>query len=200
VTVARLDAVYAYEDTLDNFELLAIAGHVVLRLSHSRVREVPSADTAQYSGRFPGISQMMKPTLILVSFLFLSVSAFQARGQEVDASQAPPAPAEHLTQPRLPQLVSHPPLGRVQRAMDKTNLSTLQMTIEVRWDADGHVMQARIQDRTASASVEKAALNWVRSLRFQPGSPGKGLIPFQLRNDRRGGGNMPYFPGPGSAP
>jgi TonB family protein len=84
--------------------------------------------------------------------------------------------------------------------MDKTNLRTLKLTIEVQWDADGRVTQASVQEKTSSASVERAALNWARGLRFEPGLPGKGLIPFRLRNDRKGGGNMPYFPGPGAGP
>jgi TonB family protein len=140
---------------------------------------------------------MVKLTSILVPLLFLSVSTFQARGQEAAASQAS---VDDSTRPRLPGVVSHPPLNRVQRAMNKTNLSTLKLTIEVLWDADGRVIQARVQERTASASVEKAALNWARGLRFEPGSPGKGLIPFQLQNETLGGGNMPYFPGPASRP
>jgi len=143
---------------------------------------------------------MMKPTPILAVLLLLPVFVVHASGQAVGASQELTASAVDTTQSRLPGLVSHPPLNRVQRAMDKTNLSTLQLTIELQWDADGRVTQARAQERTASASVEKAALKWARGLRFEPGSPGKGLIPFQLRNDRRGGANMPYFPGPGSAP
>lgn len=143
---------------------------------------------------------MMKLATIVVPLLFLATSAVQAQGQEAGASQVSPTSAEDSTRPRLPGLVSHPPLDRVQWAMDKTNLSTLKLTIELQWDADGRVTQARVQNRTASVSVEKAALNWARGLRFEPGSPGKGLIPFQLRNDRRGGGNMPYFPGPGSGP
>lgn len=143
---------------------------------------------------------MMKLTLLLVPLLFLAVSAVQAQEQEAGTSQVPLASVENSTRPPLPRLVSHPPLDRVQRAMEKTNLSILQLTIEVQWDADGRVTQARVQDRTASASVEKVALKWARGLRFEPASPGKGLISFQLRNDRRGGGNTPYFPGPGSRP
>lgn len=143
---------------------------------------------------------MIKLMLIVIPLLLLSVSAVQARWQEAGASQTSPPSAEDSTRPRLPGLVSHLPLDRVQRAMDKTNLSTLKMTIEVQWDADGRVTQASVQDRTASASVERAALKWARGLVFEPGLPGRGMIPFQLRNDRRGGGNMPYFPGPGSGP
>lgn len=143
---------------------------------------------------------MMKLMPILVPLLLLSVFSVQALGHEAGASQVSPASAQDSTRPRLPGLVSYPLLYRVQRAMEKTNLSMLTLTIEVQWDADGRATQARVLDKTASASVEKAALKWARGLRFEPGLPGKGLIPFQLRNDRRGGGNAPYFPGPGSGP
>lgn len=135
--------------------------------------------------------------VVLASMLCLPIAQAQ------DASPPPEAAAPaavDTSRPHIPGLVSHPSLRKVQWAMEETNLATLQLTVEVQWDGEGRVQQARVLERTGSGAVEKAALAWARGLRFEPGTPGKGLIPFQLRNGRRGGGNMPYFPGPGAGP
>jgi TonB family protein len=92
----------------------------------------------------------------------------------------------------LPELVSHPSLDPVQRAMDTTNLGKLEFTVEVQWDAEGRVTDARTLERVPSATVETAALDWARALRFESGKAGKGRIPFKLNNDGRGGGHAPW--------
>jgi TonB family protein len=118
--------------------------------------------------------------------------------QDVSPTVGTDAPAvADASRPRLPGLVSHPPLHKVQWAMEETNFTDLQLTVEVQWDGEGRVQQARVLERTGSGSLEKVVLKWARDLRFEAGMPGKGLIPFRLRNDRRGGGT-PYFPIPGS--
>lgn len=134
---------------------------------------------------------------VLASMLCLPVA--QAQDASSPGAVAAPAAAD-ASRPRLPGLVSHPPLRKVQWAMEETNFTDLQLTVEVQWDDEGRVQQARVLERTGSGALEKAVLKWARGLRFEPGAPGKGLIPFRLRNDRRGGGNMPYFPGPGAGP
>ena len=141
----------------------------------------------------------MKISLIAVLVSMLCLPIAQAQDTPPPAEAAARA-AVDTSKPHIPGLVSYPSLRKVQRAMEKTNLATLQLTVEVQWDGEGRVQQARVLERTGSGGVEKAALAWARGLRFEPGTPGKGLIPFRLRNDRKGGGNMPYFPGPGAGP
>lgn len=139
----------------------------------------------------------MSHIVFLASMLCLPIA--QAQDASPPAGAAAPAVVD-TSRPRIPGLVSHPSLRKVQWAMEETNFTDLQLTVEVQWDGEGRVQQARVLERTGSGAVEKAALAWARGLRFEPGTPGKGLIPFRLRNDRRGGGNMPYFPGPGAGP
>lgn len=135
--------------------------------------------------------------VVLASMLCLA----PARAQDASApAGTTEPPAAGASSPRMPGLVSHPSLRKVQWAMEDTNLTTLQLTVEVQWDGEGRVQQARVLERTGSGAVEKAVLTWARGLRFEPGTPGKGLMPFRLRNDRRGGGHMPYFPGGGAGP
>lgn len=128
----------------------------------------------------------MRIIAIFVSLLLTAAAAQASNG-------APGAPTKDAPpQKPLPALVSHPPLKTVQRAMNGTNLSRLEFTVEVQWNADGTVTGARVLERTPSASVERAALDWVRALRFEAGASGMGRIPFKLRNDRLGGGNAPW--------
>lgn len=136
----------------------------------------------------------MSYIVVLASMLCLPVA--QAQDVSSPADAAAPAAAD-ASRPHLPGLVSHPPLRKVQWAMEDTNFTDLQLTVEVQWDGEGRVQQARVLERTGSGSLEKAVLKWARGLRFEAGTPGKGLIPFRLHNDRRGGGTS-YFPIPGS--
>lgn len=137
--------------------------------------------------RFP-FATAFRPFVLAVLVLFACIGAAAA------VETPPPAASAEAAGAAVPGLVSHPPLHPVQRAMNKTNLSKLRVTVEVQWDADGRVSQARVLERTASGAVEKAVLKWARGLRFESGSPGRGLIPFHLRNDRTGGGNLPMTP------
>jgi TonB family protein len=135
-------------------------------------------------------------SLVVVLASMLCSPLVLAQDASPPVGTAVPA-AVDTSSPHIPELVSHPPLRKVQWAMEETNFSDLQLTVEVQWDGEGRVQQARVLERTGSGSLEKAVLKWARGLRFEPGMPGKGLIPFRLRNDRRGGGT-PYFPIPGS--
>ena len=140
----------------------------------------------------------MNTSLIVVLASMLCSPLVLTQDGSPPIGTAAPA-AMDASRPHLPGLVSHPPLHKVQWAMEETNFTDLQLTVEVQWDGEGRVQQARVLERTGSGSLEKAVLKWVRGLRFEAGMPGKGLIPFRLHNDRRGGGTL-YFPMPGSGP
>jgi TonB family protein len=90
--------------------------------------------------------------------------------------QAPPAAGQ-------PQVVHTPGMWRVQRAMNLSNLTTLALTLELVWDADGRVVSARVLEPSPAPAVDKALVDWGRDVRFAPGAPGSGRIPVQLKSE-----------------
>lgn len=83
----------------------------------------------------------------------------------------------------LPQVVHTPGIWRVQRAMNLSNLTTLTLTLELVWDADGRVVSARVLEPSPAPAVDKALVDWGRDVRFAPGAPGSGRIPVQLKSE-----------------
>lgn len=77
-----------------------------------------------------------------------------------------------------PVIKKRPSLRPVMNAMARTNLRHLNLNVLLEYDAEGRVTSARILERTPSASVEKAVLEWVKNVVIETDRPGAGQLPF----------------------
>ena len=93
------------------------------------------------------------------------------------APKPPPGPSYNANDLRA-SICSKPSTGSLVRALAQSGSSSADLSLRLKFTADGSVTEVSIAKSSRNRDLDRAAQSWARGVKLCPGSAGEGILPF----------------------
>ncbi len=123
--------------------------------------------------------------MLLVAMILMATMTVRAQEAPVTPSVAPAAQAQNPAPNTVPRakIVVRPVMSGVTKAFSESGLKDARTVAWVDYDAEGTVRHAELSGTTGNAALDAEIIAWVLAAKMEPGTAGRGSIPFSLKDE-----------------